>query len=384
MIAQEESLEENLAAIREITDSVCSISPSHRSTVTALSRNNSAASHGEVPLEYCYFDFEDLLFTSGVYKRNFRTRQMATNSRGHTRSQSAPITRPNFSRPQPWRQSQVYRMPQVEEESINASSDSLGSTLLPSPSSQESESSGSLLNTTPSRSSLVGLLKPQSRLTGLGIWRLLGKASRTQMPPNCDNSNIICSNEMTTEVVAAVFDAPELPPADEESIPYHEGTCFVELSVKTPAAMLTMRTLLNPGIEFSFVSKEFAKAFDVPIASSLEKTFIASLGRQHKVLGQATLPVYLDKLNKNSVLSVSFLIIADSADQSIMLGRDVWPHIDAWNTFAPFPQELTEYPRPDLKSEFQGLELDFSKCSQAVHEAAVPNSKSIYPMGIAA
>jgi hypothetical protein len=374
MIAQEESLEENLPAIREITDSVHSISPSHRSTVTALSRNNSAASSGEVPLEYCYFDFEDLLFTSGVYKRNFRTRQMATNSRGHTRSQSAPITRPNFSRPQP----------QVEEESINASSDSLGSTLLPSPSSQESEPSRSLLNSTPSRSSLVGLLKPQHRLTGLGIWRLLGKASRTQMSPNCDNSNIICSNEMTTEAIAAVFDAPELPPADEESIPYHECTCFVELSVKTPAAKLTMRTLLDPGIEFSFVSKEFAKAFDVPIVNSLEKTLIASLGRQHKVLGQATLPVYLDKLDKNNVLSVSFLIIADSADQSIMLGRDVWPHIDAWNTFAPFPQELTEYPRVDLKSEFQGLELDFSKCSQAVHEVAVPNSESICPMGIAA
>jgi hypothetical protein len=92
---------------------------------------------------------------------------------------------------------------------------------LPSPSSQESESSSSLLNSTSSRSSLVGLLKPQSRLTSLGISRLLGKARRAQMQPNCDNSNIICGDEMTTEVVAAVFDAPELPPADEETIPYH-------------------------------------------------------------------------------------------------------------------------------------------------------------------
>jgi hypothetical protein len=52
-----------------------------------------------------------------------------------------------------------------------------------------------------------------------------------------------------------------------------------------------MQTLLDPGIKFSFVSKVFAEALDVPITSSLEKAFIASLGRQHKVLGQATLPV---------------------------------------------------------------------------------------------
>jgi hypothetical protein len=136
MIGQEESLEQNLPAIREITDSVRSIIPSHRSTVTALSRESSAASGCEVPLEYCCFDFEDFLFTSGVYKRNFRTRQMATRSRTHTRTQSAPITRPNFSRPQPWRQTQIFRMPQVEEESTNASSDSIGSTLSPSPPSQ--------------------------------------------------------------------------------------------------------------------------------------------------------------------------------------------------------------------------------------------------------
>jgi hypothetical protein len=189
---------------------------------------------------------------------------------------------------------------------------------------------------------------------------------------------------MAADVVPAVFDAPELPPADEESIPYHELTCFVELSVKTPAAKLTMQTMLDPGIEFSFLSKEFAKAFDVPIVNSPEKTFIGSVGRQHKVLGQVTLPVYLDKADKYNVLFVLFLIIADSADQSIMLGRDVWPHINAWKTFAPFPLELTEYPRADLKSEFQGLELDFSKCSQAVQVAAVPNSKPIWPMGIAA
>src|SRR5271155_3959887 len=151
MIAQEESLEQHLPTIREITDSVRSIIPSHRSTVTDLSRKNSAASGCEVPLEYCYFDFEDFLFTSGVYKRNFRTRQMATNSRTHTRSQSTPIIRPNFSRPQPWRQAQVLRMPQVEEESINASSDLVGSTLSLSL-SQESEPSRPLLNSPPSRS----------------------------------------------------------------------------------------------------------------------------------------------------------------------------------------------------------------------------------------
>jgi hypothetical protein len=52
-----------------------------------------------------------------------------------------------------------------------------------------------------------------------------------------------------------------------------------------------MQTLLDPGVQFSFVSKVFAEAFDVPIASSLENTFIASLGRQHKAPGQATLPV---------------------------------------------------------------------------------------------
>ena len=146
---------------------------------------------------------------------------MATKSRGHTRSQSAPTIRPNFSRPQPWRQSQSYRMPQVEEESINASSDSFGSTLSPSPSSQESESSRSPLTSTSSRSSLVGLLKPQNRLSSLGIWQFLGKARRTHMEPNCDNIDIICGSEMTTEVVAAAFDAPELPSADEEIIPYH-------------------------------------------------------------------------------------------------------------------------------------------------------------------
>jgi hypothetical protein len=77
-----------------------------------------------------------------------------------------------------------------------------------------------------------------------------------------------------------------------------ECTCFVELSVKIPAAKLTMQTLLDTRIKFSFVSKVFAKAFDVPIVSSLEKAFVASLGQQHKVLGQAMLPVYLDKLGK--------------------------------------------------------------------------------------
>lgn len=383
MIAQEESLEQHLPTIREITDSVRSIIPSHRSTVTALSRNNSAASDCEVPLEYCHFDFEDFLFTSGVYKRNFRTRQMATNSRAHTRSQSVPIIRPNFSRPQPWRQTQVLRMPQVEEESINASPDSVGSTLSLSSLSQESESSRPLLNSPPSRSSLPGLLKPQSRLTGLGIWRLLGKASRTQPTPNRDNSTTIPSKEVTAEVAGNIFDAPELPPEDEESIPYHWGTCFVELSVKTPYAKLTIQTLLDPGIKFSFVNKEFAKAFDVPIVESLEKSFTTSIGRQHQVLGQATLPVYLDKLD--NAIFVLFLIIANSADQSIMLGRDMWPQVDAWKTFTPSPQELTEYPRANLKSEFQGLELDFSKSSQAVtEEAAVLNLKSTWPMGIAA
>ena len=44
-----------------------------------------------------------------------------------------------------------------------------------------------------------------------------------------------------------------------------ECTCFVELSVKTPSAKLTMQTLLDPEIKFSFVSKESTKAFDVPI-----------------------------------------------------------------------------------------------------------------------
>jgi hypothetical protein len=243
----------------------------------------------------------------------------------------------------------------------------------------------SLLNSPSSRSSLPGLLKPQSRLTGLGIWRLVGKASRTQPTPNWDKSTTIPGNEVTAEVAGAVFDAPELPPADEESINYHWGTCFVELSVQTPAARLTIQTLLDPGIKFSFISKEFAKAFDVPIVGSPEKSFTASVGRQHKVLGQATLPAYLDKLDKRNAISVLFLIIADSADQSIMLGRDVWPHVGAWNTFAPSPQELTEYPRANLKSEFQGLELDFSKSSQAVtDEAAVPNLKSTWPMSIAA
>jgi hypothetical protein len=67
----------------------------------------------------------------------------------------------------------------------------------------------------------VGLLKPQNRLSSLGIWQFLGKARRTQMQPNCDNNDIICGSEMTTEVVAAAFDAPELPSADEETIPYH-------------------------------------------------------------------------------------------------------------------------------------------------------------------
>jgi hypothetical protein len=382
MMGQEESLEQHLPAIREITDSVRSIIPSHRSTVTGLSRNSSAASGCEVPLEHCHFDFDDFLFTSGVYKRNFRTRQMATKSRGHTRSQSAPITRPNFSRPQPWRQTQIFRMPQVEEESTNASSDS---TLSLSPPSQESESPMPLLNSPSSRSSLPGLLKPQSRLTGLGIWRLVGKASRTQPTPNWDKSTTIPSNEVTAEVTGAVFDAPELPPADEESIHYHWGTCFVGLSVKTPAARLTIQTLSDPGIKFSFISKDFAKAFDVPIVESPEKSFTTSIGRQHKVLGQAMLPVYLDKVDKCKATFVLFLIIANSADQSIMLGRDVWPHVGAWNTFAPSPQELTEYPRANLKSEFQGLELDFSRSSQAVTgEAAVPNLMSAWPISIAA
>jgi hypothetical protein len=46
--------------------------------------------------------------------------------------------------------------------------------------------------------------------------------------------------------------------------------------------------------------------------------------------------------------------------------------------FAPFPQELTEYPRANLQSEFQVLELDFSRSFQvAIEEAAVRNSKSI-------
>jgi hypothetical protein len=122
----------------------------------------------------------------------------------------------------------------------------------------------------------------------------------------------------------------------------------------------------------------------VPIVESLEKSFTTSVGRQHQVLGQATLPVYLDKLGKYNAIFVLFLIIADSAEQSVMLGRDMWHQVDAWKKFTPSPQELTEYPRANLKSEFQGLELDFRKSSQAVtEEAAVLNLKSTWPMGIA-
>jgi hypothetical protein len=275
-------------------------------------------------------------------------------------------------------------MPQVEEESINVSSDSVDLTLSLSSLSQESEFSRPLLNSPPSRTSLPGLLKPQSRLTGLGIWRLLGKTSRAQSTPNRNNSKVIFSKEVTAEDAGTIFETPELP-EDEESIPYHWGTCFVELSVKTPNAKLTIQALLDPGIKFSFINQEFAKAFDVPIVESLEKSFTTSVGRQHQVLGQATLPVYLDKLNKTNTIFVSFLVITNSADQSIMLGRDVWPQVDAWKTFTPPPQELTEYPRANLKSEFQSLELDFSKSSQAVTEgAAVLNLKSTWPMGVAA